>query len=427
MSKFIIFNIRHMLKEVFNKLDYEEILKFPIEIYQNIFENYNKMKDNLFEKMSKADTQKFIKNIRLDDYFQKRNYANDMKLKIKNLIKKDIKNIDWGKVSIDLGELLYYIDNFNINDDITELKSELNDKFLQYIKEEYEHLIFDTKSHINSNLINLIFGNGKKKKAIICFDCMGFEEWHVIKEFLKSKNGLDFKVSHSFSILPSETKYSSSAIFAGMVPKNIKELDVINQIHWKNEAKLFKYNLTKNYNFKEDEIFFLRCLISDDLCISFDNFIDYNAVGLVFSFIDEISHSRRKLNKKKLLKTIKLDLEISNLYELFKSLIRQGFDTYLVSDHGSIFSKGNGINVSRELFDKRARRYLISNNEILLKEYNEKIERALLIQFKNLIGGEYLLLLSGNNMFGSRTESGVTHGGISIEEVIVPFIRVIKK
>ena len=114
MSKFIIFNIRHMLKEVFNKLDYEEILKFPIEIYQNIFENYNEMKEGLFEKMSKADTHKFIKSIILDDSFQKRNYANDMKLKIKNLIKKDIKNIDWGKVSIDLGELLYYIDNFNV-------------------------------------------------------------------------------------------------------------------------------------------------------------------------------------------------------------------------------------------------------------------------------------------------------------------------
>lgn len=427
MSKFIIFNIRHMLKEVFNKLDYEEILKFPIEIYQNIFENYNLMKDSLFEKMSKADTQKFIKNIKRDDYFQKRNYVNDIKSKMKNLIKKDIKNIDWGKVSIDLGELLYCIDNFNVNNDIIELKSELNDKFLKYIEEEYENLIYDTKSHINSNLINLIFGDEKKKNAIICFDCMGFEEWYVIKEFLDAKNGLDFKVGYSFSILPSETKYSSSAIFAGMVPKDIKELEIINQIHWKNEEKLFKYNLTRNFNFKEDEIFFFRCLISDDINISFENFSDYNAVGLVFSFIDEITHSRRKINKNKLVKNVKIDLENSNLHKLIKSLIQQGFETYLVSDHGSIFSVGNGVKVSNELFDNRAKRYLISENEILLKEYKNKIRKSILIQFKNLIGNEYLLLLSGNTMFGSKNEASLTHGGISVEEVVVPFIRVIKK
>ena len=427
MSKFIIFNIGHMFKEVFNKLDYEEILKFPTEIYQNIFENYNKIKNRLFEKMSKEDTHKFIKTIIPDDYFQKRNYANNIKLRITNLIKLDMKNIDWGQVSIDLGELLYYIDNFNINDDITELKSELNDKFFNYIKEEYENLIYDTKTHINSNLIKLIFRDDKKKKAIICFDCMGFEEWNVIKEFLNSKSGLDFIVNYSFSILPSETKYSSSAIFAGMVPKDIKELEIINQIHWKNEEKLFKYNLTRNFNFKEDEIFFLRCLISDDIFISFENFTDYNAVGLVFSFIDEITHSRRKINKKKLLKNIKIDLENSNLHKLIKSLTQQGFETYLVSDHGSIFSLGNGVNVSNELFDNRAKRYLISENEILLKEYNEKIIKSTLIQFKNLIGNEYLLLLSGNTMFGTKNEASLTHGGISVEEVVVPFIRVIKK
>ena len=108
-------------------------------------------------------------------------------------------------------------------------------------------------------------------------------------------------------------------------------------------------------------------------------------------------------------------------------IIQQGFETYLVSDHGSIFAVGNGVNVSNELFDNRAKRYLISENEILLKEYKNKIRKSIVIQFKNLIGNEYLLLLSGNNMFGSKNEASLTHGGISVEEVVVPFIRVIKK
>ncbi len=428
MSKFVVFNLKHLFRDIFSKLDYEEVLNFPIEIYQNFYENYNKMKESLFEKMSKAETHKFLSNVIPDDYIQKKDYVVEIKSRFISLTKEERKDYNWwGKVAASLGELMYYIDNFNIDDNLTNLKSELNDNFFKYIKDEYENLIYDTKSYINSNIINLIFGDRKKKKAIICFDCMGFEEWYVIKDFLDSKNGLDFKVGYSFSILPSETKYSSSAIFAGMVPKDIKELDIINQIHWKNEEKLFKYNLARNFNLKEDEIFFLRCQISNDINISFENFTDYNAVGLIFSFIDEITHSRRKINKNKLLKNIRIDLENSNLYKLIKSLIQQGFETYFVSDHGSIFSVGNGINVSNELFDNRAKRYLISENEILLKEYNEKIIKSILIQFKNLIGNEYLLLLSGNTMFGTKNEASLTHGGISVEEVVVPFIRVIKK
>jgi len=428
MSKFVIFNISHLLKEIFSKLDCEEIIKFPIETYHIFYKNYNKIKDSLLEKMSKMETHKFLRNLIPDDFIQKKDHVFEIKNKINNLINEERKDANWwGKIAENLGESMYYFDYLKIDNNISKLKSDLNDKFFNYIKEEYEDLIYDTKSHINSNLINLIFGDNNKKKIIICFDCMGFEEWYIIKNYLESRMNLNFNVNYSFSILPSETKYSSSAIFAGMVPKNIKELDNINHIHWRNEEKLFRYNLSNNFNFREDEIFFLRCLISDDLCIPYEGILDYNAIGLVFSFIDEIAHSRRKMTKSKLLKLIKLDLENSNLSDFLKFLVEHNFDIYLVSDHGNIFSEGNGINVSNDLFDKKAKRYLISDNKALLYEYYQQIRKALLVRFRNLIGDQYLLLLSGQSMFGSKNESGLTHGGISIDEVIVPFIKVTKK
>ena len=427
ISKIVLVDIKNIFKEIFHNLDCEVVLRFPNEIYQKIFTKYCKIKDNLYDKMSESDTHKFILNLLPEDYIQKRQKILSFKRELTDFAEKNIKDTDWGNISAKLGELLYYLHDLCYDDNIEQIKSRLNQKFVTFIENEYENLIYNPKSLINFNLINLIFSHQENKNAIICFDCMGFEEWNVIKEYLGDKQGIDYKTNYSLALLPSETKYSSSAIFSGMPPKDIKKLEFIKEIHWKYEEKLFKYILNERFSIKENDIYFKRCLISKEINFSYNNFLDYKNIGLVFSFIDDISHSRRSMNKRLLLQNIKFDLEHSNLYDLINELLQQDFNVYIVSDHGSIFSNGNGLNVSKELFDIKAKRYLITDNKMLLNEYKTKTKNSILIQFKNIIGNEYLLLLSHNEMFGSRNESGLTHGGISIEEVVVPFIKVIRK
>ena len=72
--------------------------------------------------------------------------------------------------------------------------------------------------------------------------------------------------------------------------------------------------------------------------------------------------------------------------------------------------------------DLKAKRYLLSDKKELLKEYST--ENSKIVQFKNMIGENYLLLLTENNMFAGKNDEGLTHGGISIEEMVVPFIEV---
>ena len=72
--------------------------------------------------------------------------------------------------------------------------------------------------------------------------------------------------------------------------------------------------------------------------------------------------------------------------------------------------------------DLKARRYLLSDKQELMEEY--ETEDSKIIQLKNMIGEDYLLLLTGNNMFAGKNDEGLAHGGISIEEMIVPFIEV---
>ena len=152
-------------------------------------------------------------------------------------------------------------------------------------------------------------------------------------------------------------------------------------------------------------------------------FEDYKAIGIVFSFIDEFVHNK-KMNKLRIVTNLENYLEETNLAILIQSLIEKGFRVYLSSDHGNVFAHGNGVMPPKDLFNSRARRYLISEHENILMEYKD--ENKILIQLKDIIGEAFILLLTDNSMFNTKGNTGLTHGGISVEEVVLPFIEVKK-
>jgi len=191
-------------------------------------------------------------------------------------------------------------------------------------------------------------------------------------------------------------------------------------MHWKNEERLFRHALNERLGIDDAHIYFQRCLDSTEIKIDYDLFSDYYAIGLVFSFIDHFIHTGI-MDKRAVIKNLQMRLETTKFDEFVIALRDHDFHLYFVSDHGNIYSKGNGINVSRDLVDSKAKRYLIGAKE-LLDEY--KTDDSVLIQLKNIIGDDFVLLLTGDNMFASKNEQGLTHGGISVEEVVIPFVEV---
>ncbi|GAG25620.1 unnamed protein product, partial [marine sediment metagenome] len=249
-----------------------------------------------------------------------------------------------GSVSQAFGELMYLVHGNNLNIDVERIESDLNSKFVEYVLNYYEDLIYATNSLINYNILGLVFGNPDEKNALICFDCMGFEEWNVIKEYLEKTMNFDFDIKYSFSMLPSETNYSRNALFAGLTPKNIRDLRSINEIHWRNEGGLFKHYLNERIGIDSNLVYFQKCVDAKDIKLDYSSADDYSAIGLVFSFVDRLVHANL-MNKSRLIHNIRMHLEKSNIDEFIKSLLYQGFRVYFASDHGNIFCKGNGINV----------------------------------------------------------------------------------
>lgn len=400
---------------VFPLLNVNELSKIPFEHYQIIFTKYEKEKHTIFDKLSAVDTRKFLDGTIFmeDNKIKERIFYLNEKL-VEYVNQNSLEPNDWGNISKFYGELKYLIDSKNLDFDINNLESVIQLKFKEFISNQYQDMIFDIQSSLNSNIVNSIYEC--TPTALICFDCMGFEEWNVIKCYLQDKLNLNFAESHAFSMLPSDTSFSRTALFSGLLPIQIDELNIKN----KNEEKLFKYSLKNNFNIIENDVYFHRCSGPHEIPLDYA-FEDFKAVGIIFSFIDEFVHGKN-MNKSIIISALEKYLEQNQLEQLIDSLLNKGFYVYFSSDHGNIFTHGNGLRPPKDLFKSRSRRYLKSNFENILKEYY--IDESLLIQFNDIIGEDYFLLLADNTMFNNNGTSGLTHGGVSVEEVVIPFIEV---
>ena len=404
-------------QNVFPLLNENVLSKVPFEQYQRIFAKYENEKHTIFDKLSIKDTEEFLDSVIFieDIAIKEKVFTLNAKL-TDSLNQNNLNPNDWGNVSKLYGELKYLVDSKNLELDTTSLESLIQLKFKEFIKYQYQDMIFDIQSLLNSNIMNLIYEY--TPTALICFDCMGFEEWNVIKNYLNDKFNPKFDENYSISMLPSDTSFSRTALFSGLLPAQIDELNIKN----KTEEKLFKENLKRNFNISDSDVYFQRCSSPIDIPEDYA-FEDFKAVGLIFSFIDEFVHAKN-MNKSYIISILEKYLEQNHLEQLIQSLLNKGFYVYFSSDHGNIFAEGNGKRPHKDLFKSRSRRYLKSNHENIVAEY--RTDESILIQFKEIIGEDYFLLLADNSMFNNNGTAGLTHGGISVEEVIIPFIEVKK-
>lgn len=411
------------IKDIFPSLNKEILLNTPKTLYQQIYEKYKTTDNVRYEQLSKKQTKQFIQEIPTTYQENSQPKIEQLTKEINTIISKPTTSPEiWGNISKKWGELQYLIHKNEKNNNNQQLTLSIQEKFTDFIKKYYEDLAYYSDSSIHYKKLQQIFQH--TPTALICFDCMSYEEWHVIKQNLK-ETSFTFHEHYSFSMLPSETKYSSTALFAGLPPKDIKTLPFINGMHWKNEERLFKNKLTQ-MNLSESDIFFQRCIEPNHITINnYNDFKDFKAIGIVFSFIDRFIHHNFLHDKNLIMKNINHIMKTGKLQELITSLLNQGFNVYLTSDHGNKLAQGNGVRVSKDLMDTNAKRYLIQSRKELLKEY--ETEDSITIQLKNINGNEWLLLQTKDHMYASNNQKELTHGGVSIEEVIVPFIEVTKK
>ena len=112
---------------------------------------------------------------------------------------------------------------------------------------------------------------------------------------------------------------------------------------------------------------------------------------------------------------------------LLTTLWDNGFLIYLSSDHGNIEAYGYGRPQEGALAETRAERVRVFRDFRARRKIKEQFPNAVEWPTIGLPENYFALLASPRQAFVNKNDRIVCHGGITIEEVIVPFVKIFKK
>ncbi len=255
------------------------------------------------------------------------------------------------------------------------------------------------------------------KIALIVFDGMALDQWLIIREDLKNTFTLD--EGCLFAWVPTLTSVSRRAIFSGTSPSLLTEsLD-----DYESEVRYWEQFWTA-FGVHRNEIGYKKgiTLKKESDVIEIKDLSGKKILGLVINTIDDYikntDDARFSLNNR-----IQEWMDLGYVQHFISELIKAGFDVFITSDHGNINCTGTGVVSDGAMPEEKSLRVRIYQNKHLADIGKTKAPDSIHWPEEN-IGFRYSVLLSrGTSAFYSKGEGCISHGGISLEEVIVPFIH----
>lgn len=399
------------LKIIFPKLHIEVIKEYPTRL-QEIYTEYKSIEGSL--KTANLDETRSLVRLWIKDDIDCKEIS-DLVSSIKQFL--NCEDPRWDAIAPLWGRLSYLKDNCSGKVfEYEVLDKEIIQKFEYFIFNRYSDLFYAT-SHNRPNTVNKIMEYlgylQSEKLLLLCFDGMSFQEWNILKKKLE-KHGINkFREGTIFALLPTLTKISRRSIFSG-------ERDYQNPI---DEDKGFVKYIRKHWNCEESKQigFFYNAGQEWN-----PEYLNYEYIGIIINLFDDTAHSTKNVDKSKLLmqKNLINILQETQIEELFHKFLKAGYRIFITSDHGTVWCLGNGYKVEKYLVEERAKRALLYPNKTLADDFADK-KRVKLFRNTNLLGEKILIFPQGREMFAAEKEVAISHGGIHLEEVIVPFIEVL--
>jgi hypothetical protein len=275
--------------------------------------------------------------------------------------------------------------------------------------------------HVPRRLVRDIEDVQNRCIALIVIDGLALDQWVTIRQSLHEQMPeLIMRESATFAWIPTLTSVSRQAIFSGKIPSQFPSS--INNTN--SEFNLWKQFWESNMISRLD-IAYEKGLNDGDAGIVLDKIINpgkTRVVGLVIDKVDKIMHGMQ-LGSSGMHNQINQWCQGGFLKSLIYELQNYGFDVWMTSDHGNIESQGKGRPSEGVIADTRGERVRIYPDEYLRSITANNFTFSHEWEPVGLPSNYFPLVASGRNAFVNQGESIVGHGGISIEEVIVPLIK----
>ncbi len=342
--------------------------------------------------------------------------------------------------------------NDNTMDEVFEMQmNEANINFSKYIRRNYTSW-FDPKNDdkplLSPNLLREkvfpLLQEGKKVLFLL-LDNLRFDQWKTIEPIL-NQCYTTVKEEMFFSILPTATQYSRNSIFSGLMPSEINKLY---PELWKNDDEEGGKNLYEEdmlrammnrYNIK-NELYFDKITdiknckgITDNI----KNITQNDFISIVVNFVDSLSHAGteqrmvRELTNttEAYLSITKSWFELSPLFDMLKAFAEQGVYLVIGTDHGSIqianpikiigdratttnlrYKQGRNLNYnSKEVYE------ILNPGDVYLPKTN--ISSTYVFAYNN----DFFAYPNNYNHYAKYYKNTFQHGGISLQEMVIPAI-----
>lgn len=308
-----------------------------------------------------------------------------------------------------------------------EIGDALNETFATWLREHYASLITlppirpAMGHHLARRLAREMEDSDEKRVALIVVDGLSFDQWVTVRWVLNGQNS-DFVMRESaiFAWIPTLTSVSRQAIFFGKPPQffpaSINSTD--------SEGKLWQQFWTDN-GLSRPEIAYKRGLGSGDVSKDLDETVNpgqTKAVGLVVDMVDNIMHGMQ-------LGAVGMHGQVTQwcqggyLGKLIDYLLDHDYDVWLTSDHGNIECEGKGRPAEGVLAEIRGARARVYQTPELRSQVASAFTSACEWEPIGLPDNYFPLVAGSRDAFVSPGNSIVGHGGITLEEVIVPLVR----
>ena len=342
----------------------------------------------------------------------------------------DVRYSDWLDFAIKWAELSAIMHNSDIelpDNMFTSLSTEIGTRFSAWLAQHYAGLVNLPPvtpvmvHHIPRCLARELEDAPNSRVALIVIDGLALEQWVTLRQVLaKQEPSLVMRESAVFAWIPTLTSVSRQAIFAGKPPvyfaSGISGTD--------KEPGLWR-QFWENIGVPRSDIVYQKGLGDGKIQDIFENVLypgRTRVIGLVVNKVDKIMHGMQ-LGTAGMHNQIRQWCHRGFLSSLLGYLLDHGFQVWLTSDHGNIECQGTGRLSEGVLAETRGERVRIYPTPDLRDAVVNTYHVGQAWSPIGLPNDYYPLIAEGQSAFIKTGETTVAHGGASIEEVIVPFVK----
>ena len=347
-------------------------------------------------------------------------------------------------------------ENKSMSEVLNMQKEEANNQFTNFIKDNYESWLNDPNadkpilSHqlLKQKVFPLL---GEQPVFFILIDNLRYDQWKIIEPAILELFSIEKEETY-YSILPTTTAYSRNAIFSGMLPKqmeekypdlwvgddkeggknNFEDKFLENQIRRNNMDIRFSYNKIKHVSQGKQLADNISNLMTNDLNV------------IVYNFVDMLSHARTDMamirelapDESAYRSITKSWLDHSPLLDSLKLIATNGGKVVITTDHGTIrvkrpFKIIGDRNTNTNLRYKQGKNLGYKNaNKIMEVPKPERLHLPKVnvsSTYAFATEDQFFAYPNNYNYYVNYYRDTFQHGGVSMEEMIIPIISLNSK